>query len=53
MLLALKRRKVEDTLLDAIYGKVQSENFDLDDVMASAVQGGRHEEVKPSHLARI
>ena len=34
--------KSEDTLLDDIYGKAQSGNFDLDDVMASTVPGGRH-----------
>jgi len=45
--------KGDDTLLDDIYGKAQSENFDLDDVMATTVQDGRHEGAKPAHLAKI
>ena len=44
--------KGEDTILDDIYGKAQSKKFDPDDVMASTVQGARHEGAKLAHLAK-
>ena len=43
----------KDTLIDDIYFKAQTEKFDLHDVMASAVQGGRHEGFKLAHLDKI
>ena len=38
---------------DEIYNKIIKNEIDLDDIMVSAVHGGRHQGVKPSELAKI
>ena len=38
---------------DDIYNMVLNKEIDLDDIMVSAVHGGRHQGVKPSELAKL
>ena len=43
----------DNKVLDYLFVKSLQDDFNLDDIMASAVHAARHQDVKPEHLSKV